>query len=79
MFPLIYFVQMKKVFHIYFNLILISSLIIELCCAMCYFMNLHPGHKLIRINDEKSLKNENISIEDSSKDLDDNKKKLEEL
>ena len=46
---------------------------------MCHFMNLHNGHKLIRINDEESLKRENISIEFSSKDLDDNKNKLEEL
>ena len=34
---------------------------------MCHFMNLHDGHKLITINDEESLKKENISIEDSKK------------
>ena len=46
---------------------------------MCYFMNLHKNHKLLKINDEEELKKEKISIEDSSKNLDDNKNKLEEL
>ena len=46
---------------------------------MCHFMNLHNNHKLLRINDEEELKKENISIEESSKDLENNKNKLEEL
>ena len=37
---------MKKVFNIYYNF-----LIIELCCAYCYFMNLHKDHKILRIED----------------------------
>ena len=46
---------------------------------MCYFMNMHKNHKLLRINDEEELRKENISIEGSSKDLEVNKNKLEEL
>ena len=46
---------------------------------MCYFMNMHKNHKLLRISDEEELKKENISIEGSSKDLEDNKNKLKEL
>ena len=37
---------------------------------------MHRNHKLIEINDEESLKKENISIEDSLKDLDINIQKL---
>ena len=40
---------------------------------MCHFMNHHNNHKLLRINDEEELKKENISIEESSKDLENNK------
>ena len=46
---------------------------------MCICKNIHSGHKIIDINDEESLKKENISIEDSSRDLNENKNKLEEL
>ena len=46
---------------------------------MCHFMNIHKNHKLLRINDEEELRKENISIEGSSKDLEVNKNKLEEL
>ena len=42
-------------------------------------MNMHKNHKLLRINDEEELRKENISIEGSSKDLEVNKNKLEEL
>lgn len=38
---------------------------IELCCSYCYFLNMHKNHKLIPINDEESLRKENIKIEDS--------------
>ena len=38
-------------------------LFLELCCALCYFRNLHAGHKVIEITDEESLKKENIAIE----------------
>ena len=45
---------------------------------MCYFMKKHNNHKLIKIDDEEELKKENISIEDSSKDFDENKNRIEE-
>ena len=35
----------------------------EICCSMCYFKNLHNGHKLIEISDEESSKKENFKIE----------------
>ena len=34
---------------------------------MCFFDNIHKGHKLIKIEDEESLKKENISINSASK------------
>ena len=43
---------------------------IELCCALCYFRNLHPDHKVIEITDDESLKKENITIETSKGDFD---------
>ena len=46
---------------------------------MCHFMNLHNNHKLLRIDNEEQLKKENISIEDSSKDFNENKNRIEEL
>ena len=71
---------MKKVIiFIYNKNKIIIFYILELCCSMCFYKNNHSGHKLIDINDEEELKKENISIEDSSKDLCDNKNKLEEL
>ena len=39
----------------------------EFCCSSCYFDNYHKGHKLIKIEDEESLKKENISIDTSKK------------
>ena len=51
---------MKKV-----NLLLIDLYLfyIEFCCFNCYYNNLHTGHKLIQIEDEQSLINENLTIE----------------
>jgi len=46
---------------------------------MCYFLNAHNNHKIIRIEDEEALKKENMSIEDSTKDFDINKNRIEEL
>ena len=40
-----------------------------LCCALCYFRNLHKDHKVIEINDEEILKQNNISIENEENDL----------
>jgi len=51
---------MKKVN--YFCLIY-NFFILVLCCPICYYLNLHAGHKIILINDEKSIKKENIKIE----------------
>ena len=36
---------------------------------MCFYLNLHNGHKVIQINDEETLKKENISINDFIKDF----------
>ena len=44
-----------------------SFIIIALCCSLCFFKNLHYGHKVLEICDEESLKKENITILDSSK------------
>ena len=51
---------MKKV-----NLLLIYLYLffIEFCCFNCYYNNLHTGHKLVQIEDEQSLINENLTIE----------------
>jgi len=46
---------------------------------MCHFLNAHNNHKIIRIEDEEALKKENMSIEDSTKDFDVNKNRIEEL
>ena len=45
-------------------------MIIELCCALCCFKNLHTGHKVIEITDDESLKKENITIDESKGDFD---------
>ena len=46
---------------------------------MCHFLNIHNNHKIIRIEDEEELKKEKMSIEDCSKDFDENKNRIEEL
>ena len=46
---------------------------------MCFFMNLHKNHKILRINDEIELKKENISLKDSSKGINENTNNLQEL
>ena len=50
-----------------------------MCCPSCYFKNLHYGHKVIEINDEESLKKENITIEGSNKEFDSKIDKLNSL
>ena len=50
-----------------------------MCCPSCYFKNLHYGHKVIEINDEESLKKENITIEGSNKEFDTKIDKLNSL
>ena len=46
---------------------------------MCIYLNSHKNHKTLRIDDEEALKKENISIEDSTKDIEENNKRIEEL
>ena len=66
---------MKKVkYYFKYNLF-----IIELCCLNCHFNNIHKGHKVIQIEDENSLKKENISLELSFKEFNDNSKKTVDL
>ena len=48
----------------------------ELICSVCQVLNPHEGHKLIFINDEDSLKIENLTIDASSKEFDKNNEKL---
>ena len=42
----------------------------ELCCSLCQALNPHEGHKLISINDEESLKKENLTLNSISTDFD---------
>ena len=51
----------------------------ELCCSICYYLNLHYGHKTLLISDEDSLKKENITIEYSRKEFDEIIEKTNEL
>ena len=44
----------------------------ELCCSICQFLNPHKEHKLLLINDEESLKKENITIDSAANDFDQN-------
>jgi len=66
---------MKKVnlnkFIIIFNL--------ELCCAYCYYLNIHKGHKVIPITDEEIIKNKNLDINISSKEFEKNIQKVGNL
>ena len=50
-----------------------------MCCLNCYFKKLHDGHKLLEISDIDSLEKENITIDASSKDLDDKIQKIIKL
>ena len=46
---------------------------------MCHFMNLHIGHQLIRIKDEESLSEENITIDSFAKDYSEINKNVNKL
>jgi len=59
---------MKKVIYI---TILISF--IEICCAYCFYLNFHKGHKVIPITDEETIKKESITI---NKEFEENSKKV---
>ena len=52
---------------------------LEICCSFCFFENLHPGHKLIKLSDTESLKNKNISLESVTKELNEVSLKIIEL
>ena len=67
---------MKKVIYLLLILILFY---IELCCSHCLYENQHTDHKVLKIDDEESLKKENITIENSNKEFDENIQKLTNL
>ena len=46
---------------------------------MCYVENIHKNHNFLRINDEEGLKKENIIIEKSMKDYNENKNRIKVL
>ena len=50
-----------------------------MCCAYCHYLNLHNGHKVVPVNDEESLKKENITIDNYLKDFNDKSEKVIEL
>ena len=54
-------------------------MIIELCCALCFYKNLHHNHKVLEIYDEEALKKENIALNNSTKEFDDKIQKLDNL
>ena len=53
----------------------------ELCCSLCHSLNLkpHEGHKLIFINDEESLKKENLTIDSTANEFEKNNEELLKL
>ena len=61
---------MKKVRFINIYLYLV------LCCAYCFYENLHNNHKVIPIKDEETLKKENINIKDYIKEFDETAKNV---
>ena len=65
---------MKKVIYIIFYLYFL-----ELCCPYCLYKNLHLNHKILDIDDEESLKKENITIENSTQEFNLNVEKLTKL
>ena len=73
--PMILFCVDEKGNYIFF----IFEIYIELCCTHCHFMNFHNGHKLLLIDDEESLKKENITLDDYTKEFDNNIQKLDKL
>ena len=64
---------MKKVNYNYLIFIL------ELCCAFCIYKNIHPGNKVIEIDDEESLKKENLTIEPVIEEFNNLRDKTKEL
>ena len=58
-------------------IVLILIIFIELCCAFCIYKNLHKEHKVLEINDEESLKKENITINKTTEEFDNLKNLIE--
>ena len=52
---------------------------LELCCAYCLYKNIHKQHKILEISDEESLIKENITLDFSKNELNDNIIKLKDL
>ena len=52
--------------------------IIEMCCLMCFYKDLHKGHKLIEIFDEEKIKKENFNVEEEIKAYNDISLKMDE-
>ena len=52
---------------------------IELICAYCYFLKSHNSHKILLIDDEESLKKENINFDESTKEFDTKFEKINNL
>ena len=50
-----------------------------LCCSLCVVKNIHLDHSVLEITDEEALKKENLTIENTKNDFDQNIKKLEDL
>ena len=69
-------IKVNKNFKIFYIFSFVDT---ELCCSFCYFINLHKNHKLIPINDEESLKKENIIIEDSFNEFNEYFEKINRL
>ena len=51
----------------------------ELCCSICQLSKPENNNKYILLDDEESLKKENITIDSASNNFDENNKKLNEL
>ena len=50
-----------------------------MCCAYCFYNNLHYDHKLVNISDIETLKKENITIESTNNDLNDYSAKMNNI
>jgi len=50
-----------------------------LCCSYCHYLNLHKGHKVIPITDEEAIKKENLDLNNSTKEFEENSKKVGNL
>ena len=59
----------KKVRHFILYLLLSN---IELCCPQCYYLNQHNNHKVLQISDEEMLKKENITLNSSLNEFNEN-------